>query len=291
MVKKYAVLGGDLRNIFLAKKLQESGATVTLYGANKYEGEKIKESKSLKEAIQGANYIIGATPCSNDRENLNTPFSDTTINMENLFSMMTSEQYFCAGRIGENLQELAREYNVQTYDFLEREEMAILNAIPTAEGAVKIAIEETDITLHGSKIMVIGFGRIGKILCKILSGFSARVYVVVHKEAAYAEAKSYGYKAIMLKDMNVFLPKMAMIMNTVPKILLNSQNLHLIKKDCFILDLASKPFGIDYECSKKLNLKVQWAPSLPGKIAASTGAEYIKQAIESEFKTHTRVLE
>ena len=279
MVQKYAVLGGDVRNIFLAKKLQADGAVVNLYGVSKYEGEKITECKSLQEAVEGVDFVIGGIPCSNDRENLNTPFSDEVINIKNLFNLMTSKQTFFAGRISENLRELAKEQDITSYDILDYEEMAILNAIPTAEGAIKIAIEETDITLHDSNVMVIGFGRIGKILCKILSGFSAKVYVVVHKAAAYAEAKSYGYNAVMLQDMNMLLPKMDIIMNTVPKVLLNSWNLHLIKGDCFILDLASKPFGIDYECSKNLKLKVLWAPSLPGKIAANTAANYIKQSI------------
>lgn len=280
MIKKYAVLGGDSRNAYLAKKLQEEGALVNVYGMSKYKGEKIQESASLEEAIQGVDFVIGATPCSNDRETLNAPFAEKSIEMKTLFEAMTSKQLFFAGRIGEGLQELAMEYNIKTHDLLEREEMAIFNAIPTAEGAIKIAIEETDITLHDSKVMVIGFGRIGKILCKILAGFSAHVYIVVNRASAYAEAKSQGYQAVMLEEMNRLLPEMNMIMNTVPKVLLNRWNLHLIQKNCFILDLASKPFGIDYECSKNLDLKVLWAPSLPGKIAANTAADYIKQSID-----------
>lgn len=279
MVYKFAVIGGDTRNIFLAKNLRDDGAIVNLYGVENYTGYKLKESKSLEEALLDVHFVIGSIPCSNDAENLNTPFSDETIPMSTIFDTMSEDQVFFAGRISESLLELAGKYQIKTHDLLEREDMAILNAIPSAEGAIKIAIEETNFTLHSSKILVIGYGRIGKILCRILNGFAADVHVAVHKPEQFAEVKSHGYTPILTEHMGAILKDTNIIINTVPKVLLNRNNLYLIKKDCFILDLASKPFGIDYECSKKFGLKVLWAPSLPGKIAPQTVAEYMKQTI------------
>jgi len=90
---------------------------------------------------------------------------------------MNKSQLFIAGRITDKIAQLADVYNVYSVDLLEREEMAVLNAIPTAEGAIQIAMEEMPITLHGSNALILGFGRIGKILAKMLHGIGSNVYV------------------------------------------------------------------------------------------------------------------
>ena len=75
---------------------------------------------------------------------------------------------FIAGAIPKEVLELAKKYKVEIVDILEKEELAVLNAIPSAEGALQVAMEASDITLHGSKVLVLGHGRIAKILAKML---------------------------------------------------------------------------------------------------------------------------
>jgi len=149
------------------------------------------------------------------------------------------------------------------------------NALPTAEGAIKIAIEETDITIHGNHMMVIGYGRIGAVLCKMLAGIGAKVTAIVNTSHAAAQAKSAGHKVVFFKDMNTCLHKMDIIFNTVPTILLDETNLPRIRESTLIIDLASSPGGIDGSVSRNLGLKVLFTNSLPGKIAPITTAEYI----------------
>ncbi len=52
-----------------------------------------------------------------------------------------------------------------------------------------------------------------------------------------------------------------------------------VKKECLLIDLASKPGGIDQEEAKKQDLKSIWALALPGKVAPVTTAKFIKDTI------------
>ncbi len=281
MQKCFAVIGGDRRNIFLAKALREDGHIVRMFGFSLYDKESVVEEDSLFSAITGAEYIIGGTPVSGNGINFNASYSPSSIFCDDVFRLIRAEQTFMGGYIRPEVLDMAKKYNVKTIDLLQYESLSILNAIPTAEGAVKIAIDETDITLHDSNILVMGFGRIGKMLCKILSSFSAKITVAVRSDEASALVKSYGYDVINSSRMNNRLHEFQIIFNTVPHILLDKTNLKFIKDNTLIIELASPPFGVDYEASKDFNIRVLFANSLPGIVAPKTVANYIKETIYS----------
>ncbi len=280
--KNFAVIGGDLRSIKLASAILSGGNNVTIYGFNSAGFDKgLEESASLDEAVTLSDIVIGPLPCSNDNLTLNTPFNNSKIEINELFKLMTKKQLFIAGRISEKIVQLAHVYNVYCIDILEREEMAVLNAIPTAEGAIQIAMEEMPITLHGCNALIMGFGRIGKILAKMLQGIGASVYVESRKYSDNAWTNSYGYRSIYLSQLSEYLPVMDVIFNTIPSVVLNYELLAKIKNDCLIIDLASKPGGVDFEKAKLLGLKTIWALSLPGKVAPVTAAEYIYVTVKN----------
>ena len=278
--RKYTVIGGDLRNIKLANLIKADGNEVNIYGFEKADSEfGLKECGDLYTAIDESDIVIGPLPCSNDDESINAPFHNEKIYINEVFKIMNKNQLFVAGRISEKIKHLSQVYNVYSVDILEREERAVLNAIPTAEGAIQIAMEETAITLHSSKVLVLGFGRIGKILAKMLHGIGADVFVEARKYQDMAWIKSYGYKPLHINDLGRFLPDMDIIFNTIPCIVLDVEMLRKISSECLIIDLASKPGGVDFENAAKLGLKTIWALSLPGKVAPITAAKFIKETV------------
>ena len=163
------------------------------------------------------------------------------------------------------------------------EELTVKNAIPTAEGAIQIAMEKSQITIHDSKCLVLGFGRIGKILAKMLNGFGAEVYCEARKQQDLAWIKTYGYRPVHLNDVEKVLGQCDFIFNTIPFMILDERKLNLINKQSIIIDLASKPGGIDFETAKKLDLQVDWALALPGKVASKTAAKYIYETMKNSF--------
>lgn len=279
---KFLVLGGDMRNISLSSHLQEDNNKVMVYGFSSLSPEEFPHlmfSKNMQKAIKNAEVVIGPIPCCSEKNILNTPFHKQSISIDSIFEAMDSRQIFVAGRIDKEVFEKAKEKKIIIYDVLERNEMAILNAIPTAEGAIQIAFEQTKITLHGANILVIGFGRIGKILSKMLKGIGANVFGATRRYDDYASMVSYGYNPLMLSELNGYLSKMDVIINTAPHVLIDKSNIKFIKKDCLIIDLASAPYGVDFEECKREGINAVLAGSLPGKVAPISAAKYIKETV------------
>lgn len=92
---------------------------------------------------------------------------------------------------GQNIYDLAIKNHVNVIDILKKEELAVLNSIPTAEGAIEVAMKNSEITLHNSRVLILGFGRIGKVLAKMLHGIGAKVYVEARKEEDFSWILNY----------------------------------------------------------------------------------------------------
>lgn len=160
----------------------------------------------------------------------------------------------------------------------------IPNAVPTAEGAIEIAITETPFTIHGSKSLVLGYGKIGKILSKDLYALGAQTYVEARKYADLAMIEGHGYEPLPLDNLKDHIHEFDIIFNTIPSLILDDEILTKVKKDALIIDLASKPGGIDFDAAKAYGLKVIWALSLPGKIAPVSSGAIIKDTIMNIIK-------
>ncbi len=280
MSLKYTVIGGDLRNVKLAEAIHEDGNQVNIYGFKNAGFEMVlSENRDMQEAIDDSEIVIGPLPCTNDDEILNAPFHDAKIQMNEVFRTMKKNQLFIAGKISDKISQLAKAYNVYSIDILKREEMAVLNAIPTAEGTIQLAMEELPIALSGSRVLVLGYGRVGKILSKMLSGIGADVYAGARKHSDIAWIKAYGHKPVYISQLQRVISDMDLIVNTIPSTILDISLLEKVAKECLIIDLASKPGGVDFEKAKTLGIKTIWALSLPGKVAPVTAAAYIKQTV------------
>ncbi len=279
--KKISIIGGDLRIVNLAKMMAEDGFEVVTYALEKAEElSHFAKGKTLEETTKKSEYIVTSIPLSKDGKIVNTPYSDAKLTVQELHNHLLGKKLI-SGKLDESFQ---NDTMIQCYDILEMEEYAVLNAIATAEGAIQIAMEEYPKTLSGSNILVMGFGRIGKILAKMLQGIGANVYCEARKEPDLAYIKAYGYKPIHLKNLDEHLPKFDIIINNIPVLVLDENRLKRVKKDVLILDLASNPGGVDFEYAKQANLKTIWALALPGKVAPVSAAQYIRDTIYNILK-------
>lgn len=279
---KFAVIGGDLRQVKLAGMLASDGNTVNAIGFESI-GEIDKDitlCKELSTAVKDADCVILGLPYSNDGINANAPLSKKPIVLKELYDLLSHGQLVVGGKLNDSAYLAAGRHGFKLVDYLEREELAVLNAIPTAEGAIQIAMEELPITIHNSKCLVIGYGRIGKVLSHNLCGLGAKVTVSARKHSDFAWIKANGYNAANTSELNKTLSeKYDVIFNTVPTLVFDSELLDKISKECLIIDLASKPGGVDLNAASERGLKVIWALSLPGKVAPITSGEIIKSTI------------
>lgn len=287
MIKKVAIIGGDLRIVKLVEMLAKDEFEVCTYAMDKAENIKkiknVKQCNSIKNTIENSDVVIGPIPLSSNNLEINTPFSDTTVKLEELANEIAGK-IFIAGNIKKDFYNLAENKNIKIIDLLDREELVVLNTISTAEGAIQIAMEETTRTIHGSNILVLGFGRVGKILANMLKGIGANVFCEARKNVDLAWIKAYGYEPVRLNELDNKLGKFNIIINTIPSIILDEEKLKKINQDCLVIDLASNPGGVDRNSAKKLGIKTIWALSLPGKVAPLTSAEFIKDTMYNIFK-------
>lgn len=153
------------------------------------------------------------------------------------------------------------------------------NAPPTAEGAVQIAMEELPITLHGARVLVIGYGRVGKLVAHRFAALGAKVSVAARKFSDLAWAEALGYGVEQTGALVGWLCAYDLVVNTVPARVLSEKELRDLKPGCLVMDLASKPGGVDFETAGVLGIKAIWALSLPGKVAPVTAGKVIKNTI------------
>ena len=284
---KFAIIGGDLRIIKLAKMLAREQNEIFIYGLEKAEELKnnsnIKHCESIKKAIQEVEIVIGPIPFSSNGKTINMPFSDKEVTIREMMHVINAKVLIAGGIIPE-VYEMANDEYIEIIDIMKREELAVLNTIATAEGTIPIAIENTNKIIHGSEVLILGFGRIGKVLARKLAGLSAKVTCAARKDEDLAWIQAYGHKATNINTIGENLKQYDIIINTVPHIILNEERLKYVKNDCLLIDLASNPGGIDKKAVKDNQLKFVWALSLPGKVAPTTSAEFIKDTIYNIIK-------
>ena len=276
---KIGVIGGDQRQLVMAVELAKLGIETAVYAFDKYEGNfhDITRCTSLECTVKGAAAVILPMPYSLDNIRLNCPLSTKDIRLDELFSMFQPNQIIAGGCFSAALYSFNE--NLKIHDYYEREELTVCNAIPTAEGAVAIAINELPFTLHGSDVLITGFGRVGKVLAHTLKSMGANVTVAARKLEDFAWMKVYGYNAVHIGDLADIAGCYNVIFNTVPDIIFTRQVLCNTAPDVLIIDLASKPGGADMKAAKELDVNIIWALSLPGKIAPETAGIIIKDSV------------
>lgn len=275
--KEVSIIGGDLRQLSVAKFFEASNFDVKIFGWNDEMSAGFLQHKSVIEASASDILIFPMPMCVGSK--VNAPYSDTDIELEDILSNISSKTIVLGGKIPESIKDRLRKRKIMYADYLNREELAIKNAVATAEGALEIAMRELPITIHSSRCIVTGYGRIGKILARMLKNLGAFVTVAARRIEVRAEAEADGFKTDDTKNLHLISKGQDLIFNTAPALLFDEAVLSCVDKGTLLVDLASKPGGVDFENAKKTGVNVIWALSLPGKVAPVTSGKIIYEAV------------
>lgn len=276
----FLIAGGDLRQVYLAEALSRDFKVYVIgFDKNMINSEKVILLDNLMSLKERVDYIVLPLPASSDDVTVNTPFYRHSIPLYALTSVIDDDGMIFGGKMSLPTRTIFYECGLKCVDYFEREELSVLNAVPTAEGAVQIAMEELPTTIYGQKVLVTGMGRVSKVLIKILNAMGADVDVTARKYSDLAWAGIYGSNGIHISQIDKTLEKYDLVFNTVPSVIFDEQKLSKLKKSCLVLDLASKPGGVDFETAGTLGVKTVWALSLPGKVAPVTSGEMIAETI------------
>ncbi len=233
-----------------------------------------KSKKELISAIKNADVVILPMPCSRNGL-LNAPEIDEPITLDEVFNSARKGMLVLGGYLPEN--------KIGAVDYAVREDVLVKNAIPTAEGAIEIAMKEMKTTLHGSNAVVVGFGRIGSYLSSTLKSLGASVTVAARNSSARSLALLLGIKAVPFESLADELAKADVVFNTVPSIVIGERELSSLKLGAPVIDLASNLGGVDRELAEKNHIRLIHALALPAKVAPETAGKIVFESIASIF--------
>lgn len=288
---RIGILGGDMRQIALAEYIMALGLDVSMYGFDSDIMGKMCPApifcENAEAAASGADAIILPLPPTFDGIYLNCPLSSgkCKIKISEMLEFVSRETLILGGRMSPLLKQQISSLGNKCIDYYDREEVQIKNAVPSAEGALEIAMHELPITISGSHSAVLGYGRIGKILADMLKKLDSQVTVAARKRSDLATAQSRGLNTLAITHSGGVnsLEKLSdgydVIFNTVPAWIIDGSVLSVLQKSTLIIDVASAPFGVDERAAEEAGIRVIRAQSLPGKVAPVTAGRIIAETV------------
>ncbi|MEE0867995.1 MAG: dipicolinate synthase subunit DpsA [Clostridia bacterium] len=267
-MKNLLIIGGDSRLMYLKTAMERDG-----FNVNVFDG-----TAPLKSALDASEAVILGLPASRDDKTVDAPSLKEPVLIKDLFRMMGSTKLLLAGKMSPSMKAVADVFSVRWVDYFAHEDFEMLNAVPTCEGALQLAMEELPITLHGANALVIGYGRIGSLLARDLYFLGSKTKVVARRAQSRARANAESIEAFDFSKLGELAASADVIFNTVPQCVMGRDVLANVKH-ALIIDLASKPGGVDMEAARDFGVPVIWALGLPGKVAPVTAGEIIKKTI------------
>ncbi len=275
-----AVIGGDSRQIAVAEGLADLFEEVRLFGHPKARAaEAIRYCGRPEEAIEGAGVVVLPITGLDEIGRIRSYQSQPAIEFGPFLERLASGTLLAAGSLAARWRESAATLGIRVLEYVDDDEIAILNSIPTAEGAVQIAMEQLPVTVHGSTILVVGLGRVGVTVARTFKALGARVIVAARKPARLARAMEMGCEIVADEALGTIIGRADVIVNSVPALVLTKELLELAASGVVIIDLASAPGGVDFEAASRLNLNAKLYPGLPGIVAPETAGAILASAI------------
>ncbi|MDR1617410.1 MAG: dipicolinate synthase subunit DpsA [Syntrophomonadaceae bacterium] len=267
--RKIAVLGGDARELILIEQLLKMGAVPDVAGFPvNMTPTGAHCSSTVEGACENAEAVILPLSGTSTHGHIKAVYYPGKLVLtETAIQKITSKAIVIVGSARPFLREWSEKFNFILLEINENDELAILNSVPTAEGAIQIAMEETEITISGSKCCVLGLGRVGMTLARLLKALGAEVAVISKEKSELARASEMGCRQSEFNDLIDLLGRADMVFNTIPALVLNEAVLRKARPEILIIDIASQPGGTDFEAAGALGIKAILAPGLPGKVA------------------------
>jgi dipicolinate synthase subunit A len=284
---RIAVIGGDDRELVLIPELIRLGAIVKVagYPADRPELAGTEIAANILDGIAGADAIILPMPGTDDKGVVRALYAtEKIVFSEDIIKKIPPLTLIFIGTAKPFLRDLAQKYNVALIEIAEIDEIAILNSIPTAEGAVQIAMQELPITIHDSNIYILGMGRTGFTLAHLCSVMGAHTTVVTRKPSDMARGYQMGFQTLLFSDLTEKINEAQIIFNTVPALVLTAEVLSKVKRGSLIVDLAAQPGGTDFQAAAQLGIKAILAPGLPGKVAPLTAGRILAKVLPPMIK-------
>lgn len=277
-----AFIGGDARQLEVIKRCIQLDAIVTLIGFDNLESNFTGATKRPLscDVLKDADALILPIVGTDDNGFVESIFCSKQLKLEEEHvASLPDHCVVYTGMAKPYLRALLTPKNIPLVELLDRDDVAIYNSIPTVEGALMMAIQNTDITIHGSECIVLGLGRTGLSMARALHALGARVHVGARRQEHLARIYEMGLTPFHISELRQKVTNVHFIFNTIPQLILTAEVIAQMPQSAFILDLASKPGGTDFRYAERRGIKALLAPGLPGIVAPKTAGQIIAQTL------------
>ncbi len=272
--RNIVIVGGDKRQKYLKEYLTQSGFSVESYGLFDWDDDTDK----LKSIINENSAIVLPLPATRNGKTINMPFSKKEISVDRLLSFLGKENLVFGGIIKDDLLSRLRETDIPFVDYYD-EAFVEKNAVLTAFGTLKIILEHIDFALPMGNFAITGYGRVAKETASLLTSLSCDVTVFARNPSQREDSNIKGCKSYPITTLSSLANSFDIIINTVPSEIITEETAKNINEKCKVIELASAPYGMNFEVMRKNGIDVIKAFGLPGKYTPKTAGEIIGNKI------------
>lgn len=284
------ILGGDLRQCYLADYMHTMGHHVTCYGTMSFSFKQtvsknqanavIAQADCLEIAVSRAQLILCPIPFSKDKRHLfSLALGIAPIDLGKFMGLLKPGQFLFGGNIPKEILATCREKQVSAIDLLKDPSLQLANAALTAEGLLSSIIAETPFSLRGRNLLLLGFGRCGQEIGKLLTCFNMKISAYDKDASCLLQARMQDITPLGPEELQFSLAAYDLIINTIPSQILTPQQLSQLSDTCLLFDIASAPGGFENTIIQDLKLKLVCCPGIPGKVMPRTAGELIGKTI------------
>lgn len=275
----FGIIGGDIRQMYIAEYLADAGYSVFCYGVENMDKN---NAKNMEEVFEKSEMVIAPVPYSKDGKNLFLRNSYKRIENWQFASMIPEKKIVFSGAVGKDILRIIREKKGVCHDLLCDDEVEKYNSIATAEGTLAEVIMSHPGFIYGSRCLIVGYGKCGKTIADRVAALGASVTVCARRVEIRIEAMTKGYKAIDFSQLSNNIEDFEYIFNTVPVMVLDEKVISNVRENAMIIDIASVPGGADRAAIEKYGVNYKHCLGLPGKYCPAALARiYVKQILDS----------
>lgn len=197
----------------------------------------------------------------------------TKIEIKAFISALTDKQTVFFGNISDSI------FPLTAYSYYYNEAFLCANSCLTAQGVLRLILENVERDINLLSVAVLGYGRCGKEICRYLrnSGFSVTSFS--RRTQTRLQAESNGVLSDDIKNITEKLYGFDIIVNTVPSNIIDKNSLAKFNDNSLYIETASKPFGFDVSEIDSCSFRYVSASGLPGRFTPISAGENIADTV------------
>ena len=282
-----AVVAGDRREQEIARCAAATGALVRAFGFPWPQGgiPGVSLVSDAKSALAGADFALFPVPGIAPDGALFAPQHPARIIPDRgMLAGLRSSAHIILGWADANLKSHCEALGIALHEYEWDEELMLLRGPAIVEGLLRVMIENTDITIHKSRVGVVGQGTIGFLVTRTMIALGATAHVAARSAVQRAAAYAAGAQTHTLDELAALAPSLDTIISSVPAQVVGRAVLEKLPRHTLLVDLAAPPGGIDRDAAGELGLKFIWARGMGSRAPVTVGRSQwsgIRKRIES----------